>query len=217
MRALSLHLRRQSYIHGRARGFTLLEVLAVMGIILVLAGFTVGLATSAHSRAAEGRVKMDMAVLSQALEDYRMKAGDYPWVAAHPTMDKKPNPEGVSALIKALLGLRPLDPERPHLQAEAILFHSDQLDFTHSGYDQPPFKETDSPWPADSWGNPYLYLYNASFPQSEGRWELPGYLLLSAGPDGKATFSEETLTTGIINWDDFYAHPVNRDNIFRDP
>jgi prepilin-type N-terminal cleavage/methylation domain-containing protein len=60
------------------RAFTLLELLTVIAIIGVLAGFVVGLAPLAAGRMRESRLRSELASLVMAIENYKAKFGVYP-------------------------------------------------------------------------------------------------------------------------------------------
>jgi prepilin-type N-terminal cleavage/methylation domain-containing protein len=66
----------------RLLAFTLIELLTVMAIIAMLAGFGVNAMIGAKQRAAIARTKAELAHLSQALEDYKRHYGDYPQTGA---------------------------------------------------------------------------------------------------------------------------------------
>jgi prepilin-type N-terminal cleavage/methylation domain-containing protein len=63
-------------------GFTLIELLTVMSIIVILAGFGVAGIIGAKQRAAIARAKSELALLAQALEDFKRHYGDYPQTGA---------------------------------------------------------------------------------------------------------------------------------------
>src|SRR5471032_2949328 len=62
--------------------FTLLELLTVMAIIVLLIGFSVAAIQGTKQRAAIARSKSELALLAQALEDYKRHYGDYPQTGA---------------------------------------------------------------------------------------------------------------------------------------
>lgn len=62
---------------GRA-AFTLIELLAVMTIILVLAGLIINIASSAQYNSAKGRATSEIAAIATALENYKTDNGAYP-------------------------------------------------------------------------------------------------------------------------------------------
>ena len=74
----SLPLKLPAVTPSRRRGFTLIEVLIVVGIIVLLA--TIALPALSKVWAASKRTQMaaDLSVISQALEAYRTEFGDYP-------------------------------------------------------------------------------------------------------------------------------------------
>src|SRR5882672_9299438 len=63
---------------GRTSAFTLIELLTVIAIIAILAGMSIGIVRGSKQRASLARAKSELAVLAQALEDYRRHYGDYP-------------------------------------------------------------------------------------------------------------------------------------------
>lgn len=68
----------------------------------------------------------------------------------------------------------------------------------------------------DPWGNRYIYFYRDDESTTSARkWKRNGFILLSAGPDGKVKFNDpgERQAGDPIDADD----PVNRDNIYATP
>lgn len=64
--------------HRARHGFTLIEVLTVIVIIGILAGVALPVIFGALAKAKEGAVRTEIEGLSQALESYKLKYGDYP-------------------------------------------------------------------------------------------------------------------------------------------
>jgi type II secretory pathway pseudopilin PulG len=67
--------------HSRRIGsaaFTLIEVLAVIAIIMILAGIVVGGMEYAKQRQANEKARVQIALLSKAIEEYKMDMGVYP-------------------------------------------------------------------------------------------------------------------------------------------
>jgi type II secretory pathway pseudopilin PulG len=62
----------------KRRGFTLLEILAVISIVIVLLGLVIGLSSVVNEKAAESRAMADLEVLKKLVDDYRFEHGDYP-------------------------------------------------------------------------------------------------------------------------------------------
>jgi len=59
-------------------GFTLIELMAVMMIIGVLAGLIVGLSQYARRKAAESAARTEIAALEDAVQRYQLQIGRYP-------------------------------------------------------------------------------------------------------------------------------------------
>jgi prepilin-type N-terminal cleavage/methylation domain-containing protein len=61
-----------------AAGFTLVELVVVMAIIVVLAGLAIGLRTTIRSKENITKTKLQVALLENALADYQFDHGAYP-------------------------------------------------------------------------------------------------------------------------------------------
>ncbi len=184
-------------------GFTLVELLLVMAVLAILASMGFGVASGVSDARARTRVRAELAVLAQALEQFKLRHGDYPPAAAEPL-------SGANAadLLAALTGgkrlradgsgghtLEPADPAAPALLDPAVME-------TAKGADGNPMVFL------DPWGQPYCYLYA---PGSAG-WENFGYLLLCHGPDGETVFATTVVDTGLLGAG-FTDVPENRDTI----
>jgi general secretion pathway protein G len=78
-------------------GFTLIELMAVITIILILFGLVIGGMSFVQERQAKERAKIQLALLTKALEEYKLDFGTYP-----PTPDKAKGDGNSAILFKAL-------------------------------------------------------------------------------------------------------------------
>ena len=126
-----------------AAGFSLIEMLIVITIILILAGIAAGRYERSVQRAREATLKQDLFVMRNAIQQY--------------TLDKEAGPSSLDDLVQAkyLSGI-PVDPitrtKDWHTESEQVLL--DPLQTTpgitdvHSGSDQvSPFENT----PYNTW------------------------------------------------------------------
>src|SRR5436305_4436231 len=87
---------RHSPFTGKS-GFTLLELLIVISIIIVLAGITIATMGYVQDKGRRSRAEAEIAAMSAALESYKADNGIYP--AASPS-----GPTANHALYQALTG-----------------------------------------------------------------------------------------------------------------
>jgi len=74
-----MNRRQRPRIDDRRRtGMTLLELLAVVTIIVLLAGLVLGLAGYAQRRGGRSRARAEISILENAIEEYRTDTGGYP-------------------------------------------------------------------------------------------------------------------------------------------
>jgi general secretion pathway protein G len=62
----------------RRAGFTLIELMVVIGIIAILASLIIGVAGYAMRKSDMGRAVADLEKIKNALEEYRVENGSYP-------------------------------------------------------------------------------------------------------------------------------------------
>jgi len=86
----------------RLRGFTLTELLTVMGIIIILVGILIPTIIRAYSNADRTRIAADIQTLGVALEAYRQDFGDYPRIDR--SLGTYGKGTGAAVLCKALVG-----------------------------------------------------------------------------------------------------------------
>ncbi len=139
--------RRGKYLSARRRigsaGFSLIEMLIVITIILILAGMAAGRYQRSVLRAKEATLKQDLFVMRNAIQQY--------------TLDKEAGPSSLDDLVQAkYLSAIPTDPitstKNWHTESEQVLLDplqtSPGITDVHSGSDQvSPFENT----PYNTW------------------------------------------------------------------
>jgi prepilin-type N-terminal cleavage/methylation domain-containing protein len=186
------HRCQHSYHRSRQQGFTLVELLMVIAVILVLAGITFGISRGVQNAQARTKAKAELAVIAQSLEQFKSANGDYPWINNDPIK-----------LAQSLMGWQEFRQTgspptttfavKSSVPASGPRSFIDPVKMSTAGT-IPPSSGT---MPTDlklidPWGNDYVYVYDKS--SSGGSWENFGYVLFSKGPDGA---SETLPNTGI--------------------
>lgn len=233
---------RKRWARALKKGFTLVEILAVVAIIAILATLTVNISKSVSSRQAQARATGDMAAIAGALELYKQTYGDYLLHRTSATYTGNDLRTATSAtfprlLTKAIMGdyyvvLTPgtnsalvMDNTSTDLRAGRRAF-ADSTIFRYSNGTSS-YSPNTTMSIVDPWNNPYLYLYknNMTYTASSGVWHCewlnPSFILMSMGPDGTVA-SKRTATgnlpttvqtTGVIN-DNYRSGDLMRmDNI----
>ncbi len=113
----------------RNQGFTLMELLVVITIIMMLAGFVMGANQAARRRASVNKARTEIAAMDSALSMYEQDMGEYP---------QGKNKDMVKALMENSSG-------DSNWYGPYIELKEDDLD-SDGNY-------------IDPWGNPYVYVY----------------------------------------------------------
>lgn len=188
--------------------FTLIELMAVVTIIVILAGLVVGGLGFVTERQAKEKAKVQIALLSKAIEEYKLDMGTYPQVGT--TANTAAAGTGMmNRLYQALYyeGYEfSVNPNRTDTPAspKATKIYLPDLDprTTKQGWvttttgTTPPASLT-SPFIQDPWGNEYRYRKGTNA-------QNPDFDLWSAGKDG---LTRTGNTAGDIK------HKDNRDDI----
>ena len=173
----------------RRAAFTLLELLAVITLIGILAGLVIGVGRRAAEAGKVARTKTELAALAAALESYRRAYGDYPQT------------DDEARLLQSLLGRKgPLGADvigRTFLETARFAIARPAM----TGLPADPLAVPDAVL-LDSWSQPYVYAYKSQTP-----WTNPGFVLYSIGPDGRD--SATLLAGGLVD----PAPQENADNI----
>ena len=129
---------RKSALYRTSRGFTLLELMVVIGIMSILMGIAAGLYNRSITRSKEAVLKQDLAAMRHAIDQF--------------TLDKQRAPTSLDELVSAeYLRIVPVDPITNQKdwvpQYEDVVLSPDQtgtgITNVHSGSDQvSPFEGT---------------------------------------------------------------------------
>lgn len=213
---------------ARAHGFTLIEILIVAAIMGLLTAIALPAMRGARERVVTARTRVELALIAQALENYRRLYGDYPqtgdFAQAPPETAQPLIPTHAQAKIfnalNGVFGPRAFAGDDRINGCPLIDVTKFTLEFASDGEPQAPAgeaprKEEVCTSLLDPWGRRYLYYYKrASDPAA---WRTTGYILYSAGPDGRhmppGTVSEiarPDLPPASVNIDNVYADALMR-------
>jgi len=151
-------------------GFTMVELLTVITIIMILAALVLGAAAFVSRKADEGRCQARMQTLKSALEEYKLDYGKYPQGTESATLH----------ILRDNLFNLPLTSGRPDGQRKPYLsdtnFLNSSLQFV------------------DPWGNFFRYQTGGS------AHNRSTYDLWSFGPNGVDDSLNLTTSDDINNW-----------------
>ena len=201
----------QSVFSPRARssnrGFTLIELLVVIAIIMVLAGITFGISRGVQNAQARTRAKAELAVLSQGIEQFKLRYGDYPW---HDSGGSDTN----KMLLFALTGRLSMERNTSGKLDVSIIsedMNNEEVKKRPKFIDDTKFSvnedgDGNSIELLDPWGNPYIYWYKWEDTENTSpTWEVFGFHLYSTGAMGDAANNaiktKITEDTGVMDSD----------------
>lgn len=220
----SIPLQAPKVVSHKSKGFTLIELLMVFGVIAILAAITFGISQGVRDSQGRAKARAELAMISQALESFKNTHGDYPWAESEVE-------SSADELFKALIGWKKYDsatvgfedkttdevPEQgptPFIDISKLTYVSaaepDEFNPEITGNTKPENYRL-----LDPWGNPYRYYYKES--ASDSNWENFGYMLYSAGPDGKDEMPanwDGLLSPNVLNATDSNGDSINLDNIY---
>lgn len=196
----------------RRGGFTLIEILVTMSIILILAGIVISVQRGVYRKQSEAKAKGELQAIATALETFKLKYGDYPWLG--PDTEK-----GVNAtdLFDVLTGAKVMTSSTTDTTTTVSIDDATNPKPAILEASKLTLDDKNNPTKfVDPWGNAYLYYYvNAGSSTQKDNWNYQGFILLSLGPDGKLGtdpgFGSGKMPT---NADTYYGQSDNtRDNI----
>lgn len=154
-------------------GFSLIELMAVITIIVILAGIVVGGMGFVSDRQAKEKARVQIALLSKALEEYKLDMGTYP-----PTANTDKGSGQTTNLFKVLYQEGASD------STKTKRIYLPELDPTTSK--QGWTTGTTSSKILDPWGNEYCYrTATDSKGAANGDTQNPDFDLWTMGKNGK--------------------------------
>lgn len=217
-------------LRARNKAFTLIELLMVMAVIGLLAGITFGISKGVRDSQARAKAKGELAILSQALEEFKGKNGDYPWTTSGGTIEANGR-----VLFQSLVGwmkFRRLGGTTlfemkqgdeipgdggpaPYVDISKLSYAAvgDLDEDTGPSEHNPDINMAVAPTNyvfVDPWGKPYVFIHA----QTNSRtWEVFGYHLYTTGPDKEESTAGLNITTGDLT-DAYRDEEENLDNIY---
>ena len=195
-------MRRKSLIgnHPSHIGFTLIELLMVISVILILAGITFGISRGVQNAQARAKAKAELATITLAIEQFKSRYGDYPWI-----LNEDPYP--IKNLAYALAGRIVIRDVSGEPKAVVVTIE-DEVKNNPKFLDLSKFSTSESNGVIDDildpWGKSYGYYYK--YDNNLNAWDFYGYHLYSAGPNGGSAEAKikakMNLRTGVME-DDF--------------
>ncbi len=161
-------------------GFTLLELLTVMAIIITLAGIILAGVGFAQQKAARERATAEIAGLSTALESYKIDNGDYPRNSTTDGVEAKGASAAPSTAVSEFL--------YTSLKGKYFEFKGDMMDNGKL--------DTASKYIVDPFGNPYGYstMGSTANPLATKTFYNPTFDLWSTGG------TNNDVKKWITNW-----------------
>ncbi|WP_269541841.1 prepilin-type N-terminal cleavage/methylation domain-containing protein [Cerasicoccus fimbriatus] len=182
-------------------GFTLVELLVVIAIIAILSAIVFGLSRGVAVKQANTKAEAELQTLGSALEAYKLKYGDYPWIGA--------DTDGTE-LYKHLTGALRM---KATGNGTVTYENADGVPFIDSGAFTTAGSNSEK-YIIDPWGQPYRYYYRNS--SNGNSWSYPTFILMSVGPDGQTASGSSNLARGDIRssyFEEGGANAYNLDNL----
>jgi prepilin-type N-terminal cleavage/methylation domain-containing protein len=198
------------------RGFTLIELVVVIGIIGILATLIFAVGGGVRERQNRTRAQADMATIANALEAFKARYGEYPPVA-NPAYTTAARDANAIRLYRALTGQMAYQRDTggtmqfvdiPDGQEGRSFIDAGRFTLidTSSPANQNPDPEATTTALMDPWGRPYVYYFatlnEARMPaRNRTQWGTLGFILMSTGNarDDQLTAILAALpTTGIM-------------------
>ncbi|WP_309397945.1 prepilin-type N-terminal cleavage/methylation domain-containing protein [Cerasicoccus maritimus] len=181
----------------RRQGFTLVELLIVIAIIAILSSIVFGLTRGIAVKQARSKAQAEMQAIATALESYKLKYGDYPWLGEDDTEN----------LVKHLTGEYKMTPTTDG-NGDTTVNPNDTVPTANRRpfIDEEDFTIDSNGRFQDPWGNNYIYYYKRN---NTSTWNFPAFILVCEGGDSDSDSTD--LSTGNLP-PDYFDDDKNVDN-----
>ena len=180
---------RQSKQCRRHAGFSMVELMVVVGIMVILAGLLVAALPGIQSRISRNKVETFIAELENGLEGYKIDNGIYPIVEDGGGDRNSRGVDGSELLYKTLSGDRNLDGAVDFAENEKVYVPKLDYDSNRSSKEPRSTVAGNSYLIVDSYGDPVRYIADPpNIERDERTTRNPTYDIWSLGgadPDDK--------------------------------
>ena len=107
-----MHICKPSHVRA-SRGFTLVELIVVIGIIVLLMSLLIPMVSKAYRTSVRTRMAADLHAIAQGLEAYKLDQKDYPRLAPYAAGQGSPQIDGAILLCWALVAPGPATSTTP--------------------------------------------------------------------------------------------------------
>ncbi len=184
--------------NSRERGFSMIELMVVVGIMVVLAGLLIGSLPGIQSRINRGKVETFMAELESGLSKYQIDNGIYPQNEPDGDRDKA-GIKGAAILYKHLSGDWDLDGKVDFTTNEKVYVTKLDYDSNKEAKEKRSDAVGGEYMVIDSYGNPFRYLAQPpNIKQDQRETRNPTYDIWSI-TDADPDRTEESAKY-ITNW-----------------
>ncbi len=200
-----------------SRAFTLIELLAVIAIISILAAMTLSLTGFVQNSRKEARARGEIKLLEVKLEEFKSRFGDYPMA------ESTSEAEWERTLYNALSGRWTYARKDGKLvwnktrEGESQDKLNPLIETGKIGTDVEEGSTNAATKFVDPWGNAYRFRYgkfNASTGKPDNNWDRAGFLLISAG--SKFSAAAESESKSVLPDKDFFSDGMESSGIVRD-
>jgi len=187
-------------------GFTLIELMSVIVIIVILAGMVVGGLGFVNEKQARSKAQVQIALLSKALEEYRLDFGNYPPTANR--TDAQIQTGVGTATSNILFRALYFDSDNDNIRVPADTdqkIYLPELDPATSKQGWNAGVATTATTITDPWGNQYCYRTAKSATGARNTaTQNPDFDLWSMGKNGLSRPSGNSTNDRRNNADDIY-------------
>lgn len=210
MLALPRYPRRLTRSAAKNSGFTLVELLTVVTVIMILVGITVGVTRGVHTKQSNARARAEINAIGAAIEMYKATHGTYPRLSASDSAAV--NDSDASKLVRARLLFEHLTGQKYWKYSGGSWSEQNGgrafLDPSQMTVDGDYNSSGNSPYFIDPWGKPYDYIFIPKVTQGGTDTDTSGFFMLYSHGSDKVGGSVEI--SDYVSADDYFNGNASR-------